>query len=258
MHNVLRELTNPSPAQQSGFSLIEMAMVLLIVGILTAGGLRVVSTAKDQQNYQETDQALQQIQQALLGHWLQFGRLPCPDTNDEPNTTTHGHEKPMPATGACTSYRGWLPHIALGIGGGGDAWGNRYRYLVHPLMTELPDTPLAACTESSRTHAEDNISIRAAEMPSKTLAQWAGFAVLSTGKNGKQTNANAPAIEGAFADTTACAGLGSIEQENCDTDQILHAGQVLGDRQQLLFDDRVIWISDLQLIASLRNTGWCH
>ena len=70
---------------QTGFSLIEMSLVLLIIGIMTAGGLRVFSSAQDQQGYQQTDRALLQIQDALLGHYLQFGRLPCPDSDHQPD-----------------------------------------------------------------------------------------------------------------------------------------------------------------------------
>ncbi len=244
--------------QESGFSLIEMALVLLIMGILTAGGLRVFSSAQDQQAYQQTDHALSQIQEALIGHYLQFGRLPCPDTDAQLAVATDGYEKPTTPTGICVSQRGWLPHLTLGLGGEGDAWGNRYRYVVHPLLTELAESPAQICSESGRLDVNHNIIIRSAENNSKTLAEWVGFAVLSTGKNGRQTNAGVSGVNGAFDTSGGCGQLTIQERENCNADLVLNAGQVLADRQQIQFDDRLVWVSDLQMVASARKAGLCY
>ena len=50
-----------------GFTLIEMAMVLMIVGLLLGGLLPTISSQVEQRNVTETRKQLDEIQQALIG-----------------------------------------------------------------------------------------------------------------------------------------------------------------------------------------------
>ena len=115
---------------QTGFTLTELAIVLVIVALLTGGLMISLTTSRDIANEKETQKQLASITEALLGFAIAQQRLPCPAA---PNAT--GIESP--AGGACTNpFDGFLPGIALGLaptdaqGYVIDAWGNRLRYAV--------------------------------------------------------------------------------------------------------------------------------
>ena len=124
------------PTCQGGFSLVELAIVLLIVALLIGGMLVPLSAQRDIQNINDTQRQLASINEALLGFAADQRRLPCPAI---PNTT--GIENPV-GGGACTNnFDGFLPAITLGLsstdaqGYAIDAWGNRIRYSVTNVNT---------------------------------------------------------------------------------------------------------------------------
>ena len=62
-------LTLPIKRQhQAGFTLVEMAIVLMIVGLLLGGLLVPLSAQMEQRNVTETRKQLDEIQQALIGY----------------------------------------------------------------------------------------------------------------------------------------------------------------------------------------------
>ncbi len=113
-----------------GFSLVEMAVVVVIVGLLL-GGLTIPLTAQlDLQRARETRASLQQIQEALLGFAQSTGRLPCPAT-----AASNGIESPV-GGGNCITQLGYLPAATLGIRPTDsnsfaiDGWNSRIMYAV--------------------------------------------------------------------------------------------------------------------------------
>lgn len=117
--------------RQNGFTLVEIAIVLLIVGLLLGGLLVPLSAQMDQQRYSETQKQMQQIQEALLGFAVSNQRLPCPAL-----PSSAGIEQP-PGGGPCTVQHGFVPSVTLGIAGSLnqdglliDSWGNPIRYSV--------------------------------------------------------------------------------------------------------------------------------
>ncbi|HYP68734.1 MAG TPA: type II secretion system protein, partial [Thiobacillaceae bacterium] len=113
--------------RQQGFTLIELAIVMLVLTILAAGLLVPLTTSIETRRIAETNNSMATIQDALIGyamsHRTASGRpyLPCPDTNND------GMEEARDAAGYCPASRGGLPWITLGVKGD-DAWGNRYTY----------------------------------------------------------------------------------------------------------------------------------
>ena len=62
----------------AGFTLIELAITLAIIGVL-AGAVLVPFVAQvAQRNTAATEKTLEQIKDALLGYATATGRLPCP------------------------------------------------------------------------------------------------------------------------------------------------------------------------------------
>lgn len=121
----------------SGFSLIELAIVLMIVGALTSGVLVAVSRTMERTRITTAQAQLLEIREALYGFAQANGRLPCPAT-----VSSDGKEDPVggaPAGGACTNEHGFVPIATLGFSGAVnsdglllDAWQNPVRYSVAP------------------------------------------------------------------------------------------------------------------------------
>jgi len=123
--------------QARGFTLIEMAIVLVIITILIGGLAMPLSAQIQARRVAETRHDMDSIHGALIGfamshtfiHPTIVGEirhfLPCPDTNND------GLEDARNVAGFCNAARGGLPWITLGVKGE-DAWGNRYTYAVDP------------------------------------------------------------------------------------------------------------------------------
>jgi prepilin-type N-terminal cleavage/methylation domain-containing protein len=111
---------------QRGFTLVEMAIVLVIMALLLGGVLAPLSTQKEQEKRVDTAQLIEAALQALTGFAIINGRLPCPDS-DAP---ADGRENACP-TGTASFTRGALPWVDLGLASGADDWGNPLGYAVN-------------------------------------------------------------------------------------------------------------------------------
>jgi prepilin-type N-terminal cleavage/methylation domain-containing protein len=95
-----------------GFSLVEIAVVLVIIAILaTAIGVPLASQL-DQQRTLDTQKQLEVAREAIYGFAMANGRLPCPAVSGAASAV----EAPI-GGGACTQARGFLPAVTLGLTG---------------------------------------------------------------------------------------------------------------------------------------------
>lgn len=108
---------------QSGFTLVEMAIVLAIVALLLAGLLPTISSQIEQQRRSETRKKLDEIQQSLIGYAVINGTLPCPTTTLDPANANYGVADATCPPGGATSD-GYLPWKTLGVTET-DAWGSK-------------------------------------------------------------------------------------------------------------------------------------
>lgn len=131
-------------APQTGFTLVELTMVLVIVALLSTGLMFGVSAQRTVAESAEAQRQLENIRETLLGYAMSNGRLPCPakpDTsselggNEELACTTPGCPLPsgaplgIPPDKVCALEFGVLPWKTLGIAEI-DPWGNRFTYFV--------------------------------------------------------------------------------------------------------------------------------
>ncbi len=123
-----------------GFSLVELAIVLVIVALLTSGLLLGISGQRNVAENSDAQRQLENIREALLGFAMANGRLPCPA---DPSITFGGGEAIMcitpgcplpsgapagtPADKTCSLEFGVLPWNTLGVTET-DPWGNRLTY----------------------------------------------------------------------------------------------------------------------------------
>ena len=99
----------PAPTFARGFTLTEMAVVLVIVALLIGGMLLPMSAQDDMRRTNETRATLANVQEALLGFAVVNGRLPCPAV-----TSAVGIEAPV-GGGNCATNEGFIPGVSLGI-----------------------------------------------------------------------------------------------------------------------------------------------
>lgn len=112
----------------SGFTLVELAIVLVIVGFLVSAFLAPLSAQLDQTRNAEARRDLDEIKNVLLGFAVINGRLPCPDA------TGDGLEDACANANATSSTGGNLPWVSLGLKST-DPWNRAYQYRVNNAFT---------------------------------------------------------------------------------------------------------------------------
>lgn len=200
-----------------GFTLVEMAMVLVIVGLLVGSLLGPLSVQVENSQRKETEKVLEEIKEALMGYALVYGRLPCPDTDND------GIEN-----APCTSPAyGGLPWQQLGIGNR-DSWGQSYHYGV-----DIAFTTIFSLATTGSLKVCDTTPCNSST--SNSLADNLPAVIFSTGKR----------FTAASAD----------EQENMDGTDNFYIYHTYNDAPGNEFDDLVTWISPHILFNRMVSAG---
>src|SRR5882724_10109009 len=105
-----------------GFSLLEMAIVLVIIGVLLGGLLPTISSQVEQGRRTATRSYMTEVKEALIGYVIINGFLPCPTTTTDPANTNYGLADASCSTNAVAE--GYLPWKTLGVSET-DAWGSK-------------------------------------------------------------------------------------------------------------------------------------
>ena len=207
-----------------------MAVVLFVITLLIGSVLVPLAAQVEQRQISETEKALEEIREALLGFAVANGYLPCPDTG------TNGAENINAGTGFCATITasiacGKLPHATLGVANA-DVWGNRFTYCVNEQFARRAPAATFALTTGGT-----DINICTTAACGTAISTSAVLAVVAHGKNG-------------FGATNSATGLQNPaaphvdEQENYDNnDRFIvwrprtGAGATAGE-----FDDIVVWL----------------
>jgi len=260
----------------SGFTLVEMAVVLFIVGLLIAGILGPLETQLEARDRRETIDTMGQIVETLYGYAISHGRLPCPDTDGDgfPDAAIEPFDETAPvfAMAQCDSDEGFLPWVELNVAQG-DAWGNRFRYRVRSSNYTWPDTDgvcdgdtapaeFDLCSTGNIqvfTRGDDPSSAGTIEgkFPS-SLATALPAIVLSHGRNGfGATSTTGIARPSAVVNTD--------EAENADGDTVFYSRSYSGESSSCdetnegnplcAFDDIVMWLSPAILNNRMVTSG---
>ena len=233
--------------KQSGFTLIEIAVVMVIVGVLLGGFIGTFSERIDTTRYIETEEQLEEIKSVLMAYAFTRSppRLPCPDIDANGFSNIDG-------SGNCSAAGavGLLPSQTLGLGGG-DSWGNRYSYWVSDNYAGAAGFGLGAIDLGGGNAA---IETRVNDLD-KNIAINAVAVVFSHGKNGL----GAMSVQGVNRSAVPAMGNGhDDENQNIDANFIFmsrvptaEGGASTGG----VFDDILIWINSYEIKAKMVETG---
>jgi type II secretory pathway pseudopilin PulG len=254
-------MNKPSHFNALGFSILEIAIVLIILTILLSAVAIPLSSQVDAQRVAQTNRQLESIRDALIGFAISNGRLPCPATDGSQYGTTNSNgQENRGAGGACAVKLGYVPAATLGVapqdaqGFAADAWGSSPNNRVLYGVSQVASRGMAPCPATIANVLTADAGIKSASIPcvagqdmllvcstapnapppftacpatGVTLTSKAPFVLISRGKN----SANAPTVN-------------SHEQHNIDSDErfVSHtptsAGAPGGE-----FDDLVLWSS---------------
>jgi prepilin-type N-terminal cleavage/methylation domain-containing protein len=117
--------------RKSGFTLIELTIVLVIIGIIISIIATVLPSLIESGKIKKTRAILEKVDYALQGYLTANGRLPFADSDTD-------------GQGDSGTYFGNLPFRDLGISSGDDVWGNRIKYGVYSDLTTT--TTATFCT----------------------------------------------------------------------------------------------------------------
>lgn len=181
------------PSRVIGFSLVEMAIVIVIITLLLGAVLMPLGTQVEQRSVNATQQSLDEIKEALIGFALAKGRLPGPA-----QSSIDGKEK-----GPCTNdadCTGFIPWATLGVSKT-DAWNKIIMYSVTPAFTNfVPPGNNAAFTFT--TLGTKTIRTRDPSGNKIDLAKNIPVVIFSFGKNNFGTNDEGNTIGNASSTNT--------------------------------------------------------
>ncbi|MBV8031281.1 MAG: type II secretion system protein [Betaproteobacteria bacterium] len=252
-----------SASASPGFTLVELAVVLAIVGLLLGGLMYTLSAQTDQRTFEDTRARLEQARELLLSFAVVNGRLPCPATS-----TSAGDESPAGGIGGCTTYyggatTGYLPAKAIGFqqvdssGFAVDAWGNRLRYAVASAL----DTTVATCTTPVLPHFTTSTNLKQNGItcrPNDLIVCKQASAALDCGGVANQVTGQKliAAIVFSTGKNGAAGGASADETANLDGNSVfvfhapVPAGSPSGE-----FDDQFSWVTAGELYGRLIAAG---
>lgn len=242
--------------RQTGFTLIELAIVLVIIGVLAGSFLATFGSRIDNTRRIETVEDMKLIKQAIYGYTITNNALPCPDCTDDvacgiaADEANDGREDRTGTVCSIGTDTGNIPWVDLGLGQS-DAWGNRYRYWANAAFTdtaaanqfELTDLALAA--QKIQTRNDDGTLLE--DLATRNVA-----VILSHGKNGY----GATNVSGAAQAVIPAANVDELENNDDDSDFVSRPPT---DEDTATdggpFDDLVVWISEFELKAKMVDAG---
>ncbi|MDR2093786.1 MAG: type II secretion system GspH family protein [Azoarcus sp.] len=212
-----------------GFTLIEMAIMLVVLGLLTGTFAVPLAARIEASQRREADVLLDDITEALIGFALLHGRLPCPSTEADPASPAYGLEHPPPCAAGIPGYLPWRT-LALPAH---DPWGSPRASAAAPWTGHwryLPDKNFTTGTITLATLPSGNLQIRDHDNNPITTDTSRVVAVLySSGPNRRDDGRNA-----AWSPTSP----------------VFEAGEATP-----AFDDLLRWIGHPLIVARLARSG---
>jgi len=237
------------PNRHGGFTLVEMAMVLLILGLLTRSLIQPLINVRSHNQHKQTISQLENIKQALLAYVVAHGALPCPlsvsNSQDEADGVVDGR--------GCLNSVGGLPAAQIAIEGAVnengallDEWGRAYQYIVssenHESKGDVGSLDWTFANDASVIGIKDMVAslvlcsrtVTSRCAKNATRASNIVFVVLSQGNN---INAN------------------TLQNENVDGDNVFLLSEHSIETRNI-YDDYLTWSSAEEALYWMLRAGW--
>lgn len=257
-------------SRTQGFTLIEISIVLVVIGLLLSGGLVALAPVLENAKRTETENTITKIEDALTLYAIQYGCLPCPANGAlAAGAVGVGQSQSdlaggTPYTSQCVDENGAgttcqpfgannasvVPWVTLGLqeADAVDGWGNRINYTLtvaapvfdNPVCTTPPAaTPYTTgayrCGVNFPTTPANFIQVNdTAGAEITNAAQRAVYVLVSQGPDGDNARATEIGTQRANAKNTG------TQNENTDNDNIFVQGAPI-DLVGTYFDDIVRW-----------------
>lgn len=246
---------------EKGFSLVELSIVVLIMGLLLGGLMMPLSMQRENARFREANEQIQSTLNAIEGFAIVNGYLPCPATD-----ATDGIS--APAAGGCTEQHGFVPATTLGLEGRRnddnlmlDPWGSPIRYSISSSDANSDGTwdfvtagemqivtmsglqpDLVVCSTAAGSSATDCAGTN------ETLTLQAPIIVYSLGKDWTAFS-SADQME----NVGSSLGGGGTTYAVADDNVFVTRSQSHASGAE--FDDLVAWLSPLRLYGKLVDAG---
>lgn len=234
--------------RQSGFSLVELAIVLAIIGILMGGAMMGISIQREHAKYESSSQRLAQTKEALMSFSLINRYLPCPDINGDGHENRNGNQ--------CARVYGRVPYLILGLTKAdvSDSWGN-------PLVYQINQKATVACSQSEASYfcnsAPPRFTLMTPPVQNSPLAhhlrvcnqsagQCNGATLSSAIEADRQTVVLIAYNENGRITWTQCGKAAPYERENCDGDAFF-SRRPINTQADRFFDDQLETISAYEI-----------
>lgn len=255
-------------SQTRGFTLIEISIVLVVIGLLISGGLVALAPVLENAKRTETENTITKIEDALTLYAIQYGCLPCPANgsiaagaagagqalSDNGTYTANCVDDAGGTSCSALAQTNVVPWATLGLQESDaiDGWNNRLNYHL-TLATPVYDSAVCAtpttdpyssgmyrCGVNYPSNAANFFIVQ--DTAGNTIsnpAQGAVYVIISQGPNGDGAYGAQAGVQRAVA-----AGSAS-ETENTDADTTF-VQDIPNDRENVTptpvyFDDIVRW-----------------
>ncbi len=249
--------------RQHGFSLVELAIVLLILGLVLGGLAMPLSVQRENARIRDGRTQLHDVRSAIEGYALVNGHLPCPAT-----PASAGYA--APSGGGCTVQHGFVPATTLDLSGTRNA---------DNLLLDPWGSPLRYSVTGSDADGNGNWDFTVpGEMQSVTMPVLApDLVICSTSTGSTATACGSTNVTLSDRSPLVIYSLGKDWTSFGSADQLENVGNNLGggasgasypvaadavfvargrsDRSGAEFDDLVLWLSANSLYHSLVEAG---
>lgn len=246
---------------EQGFSLIEIALVLLILGLILKSAVLPLAAMREHALRSSAEAQVQQIRESLFAFVVAYGALPCPLLLNGTPTRVPLASNALNAleisTTPCAASSGFVPAQTLGLTGALsdigallDPWNREYRYAV-----SVGDGAGASADQLDDTAGFWTVPGRAASVGVKELDAELVVCHATTQSNCSGLSVRSDQIAFVVLSTGRDSSATGAQHENLDGDNHYTAAEesvVAGTE----YDDIVSWGSAADVMYWMLRMGW--